>query len=48
MGKPASLNDSIALERELLASLRDREHVIDTSSLTPGQLRSWIRDFIQD
>ncbi len=48
MGKPASLNDCIALEHELLASLRDREHVIDTSSLTPGQLRSWIRDFIQD
>ena len=28
--------------------MRDREHVIDTSSLTPGQLRSWILDFIHD
>jgi len=47
MGKPASLSDCIALERDMLASLRDREHVIDTSDLTPGQLRAWIRDLIQ-
>lgn len=27
--------------------LTDQEHVIDTSDLTPGQLRAWIRDLIQ-
>ncbi len=47
LGKPASLSDCIALERDMLASLRDHEHVIDTSDLTPGQLRAWIRDLIQ-
>lgn len=48
MGKPAALSDCIALERDLLAPLRDHEHVIDTSDLTPGQLRSWMRDLIQE
>src|SRR5690606_8565644 len=38
-GKPPSLHDCIVIERELLGKLRDREHVIDTSGLTPGQLR---------
>ena len=28
-------------------ALREQEHVIDTSDLTPGQLRAWIRDLIQ-
>ncbi|OZI37027.1 RNase adaptor protein RapZ [Bordetella genomosp. 10] len=46
-GKTPSLLDCIELERELLAPLRDQEHVIDTSSLTPGQLRAWIRDLVQ-
>jgi len=46
-GKAASLQDCIALERDMLAALRDREHVIDTTDLTPGQLRAWIRDLIQ-
>ncbi|MFJ1299842.1 RNase adapter RapZ [Pseudomonadota bacterium AL_CKDN230030165-1A_HGKHYDSX7] len=46
-GKTPSLVESIATERELLAPLRDQEHVIDTSDLTPGQLRTWIRDLIQ-
>jgi len=46
-GKAPSLNDCIALERELLAPMRDQEHVIDTSDLTPGQLRAWIQDLIQ-
>lgn len=45
--KPASLHDCIALERELLASMREEGHVIDTSDLTPGQLRAWMRDLIQ-
>lgn len=46
-GKPPSLKDCIALERELLAPLREQEHVIDTSQLTPGQLRAWVRDLVQ-
>jgi UPF0042 nucleotide-binding protein len=46
-GGAPSLADCIALERELLAPLRDQEHVIDTSDLTPGQLRAWMRDLIQ-
>ena len=46
-GKAPSLEDCIALERELLAPLRDQEHVIDTSDLTPGQLRAWMQDLIQ-
>jgi len=45
-GKPPSLRDCIAIERELLGKLRDREHVIDTSALTPGQLRQWIRELV--
>jgi len=46
-GSAPSLTDCIALERELLAPLREQEHVIDTSDLTPGQLRAWIRDLIK-
>jgi len=46
-GKTPSLKDCISLERELLAPLRDQEHVIDTSDLTPGQLRAWVRDLVQ-
>lgn len=47
-GKAPSLLECIALERELLAPLRDQEHVIDTSDLTPGQLRAWVKDLIQE
>lgn len=47
-GQAPSLLDAIALERDLLAPLREQEHVIDTSDLTPGQLRAWISDLIQD
>lgn len=46
-GLNPSLLDCITIEREMLASLRDQEHVIDTSDLTPGQLRAWVRDLIQ-
>lgn len=46
-GVTPSLQDCIALERELLAPLREQEHVIDTSQLTPGQLRAWVRDLVQ-
>jgi len=46
-GRTPSLKDCISLERELMAPLRDQEHVIDTSDLTPGQLRAWVRDLVQ-
>lgn len=46
-GEPPSLHDCIATERELLGQLRDEEHVIDTSGLTPGQLRAWVRELVQ-
>lgn len=46
-GDSPSLLECIHTERELLAPLRDQEHVIDTSDLTPGQLRAWMRDLIQ-
>lgn len=46
-GTPPSLQECIDTERELLAPLRNQEHVIDTSDLTPGQLRTWMRDLIQ-
>lgn len=36
-GTAPSLTDCIALERELLAPLREQEHVIDTSELTPDR-----------
>jgi UPF0042 nucleotide-binding protein len=47
-GKSPSLQDSIALERELLEPLREKAHIIDTSDLKPGQLRAWIRDLVQE
>jgi len=46
-GKTPSLQECIDTERELLAPLRNQEHVIDTSDLTPGQLRAWMRDLVQ-
>ncbi len=46
-GVAASLEQCIAQERDQLAPLRNLGHVIDTSGLTPGQLRTWIRDLVQ-
>lgn len=46
-GSDASLENCIRREREMLAPLRNQEHVIDTSELTPGQLRAWVRDLVQ-
>ncbi|WP_251862919.1 RNase adapter RapZ [Achromobacter sp. Marseille-Q4962] len=46
-GATPSLAECISVERELLAPLREQEHVIDTSDLTPSQLRAWIRDLIK-
>lgn len=46
-GNPPSLQECIATERRMLAPLREQEHVIDTSDLTPGQLRAWMRDLVR-
>lgn len=46
-GKHPSLRECIDSEREILAPLRNQEHVIDTSDLTPGQLRTWVKDLVQ-
>jgi UPF0042 nucleotide-binding protein len=46
-GQVLSLEDCIAQERELLDPLRSQGQVIDTSGLTPGQLRAWVRDLVQ-
>ena len=40
------LFDAIELERNLLADLRERSTVLDTSQLRPTQLRLWIRDLV--
>jgi RNase adapter protein RapZ len=42
-----ALIDAIELERELLAELRERSTVLDTSQLRPVQLRLWIRDLVR-
>jgi len=46
-GSSPSLSTCIQAERELLAPLRETELLIDTSDLTPGQLRTWVRDIVQ-
>lgn len=43
---PRALLDAIELERELLADLRERSTVLDTSQLRPAQLRQWLRDLV--
>ncbi len=40
------LIDSIDLERELLAGIRAESTVLDTSSLRPAQLSSWVRNLV--
>jgi UPF0042 nucleotide-binding protein len=42
-----ALIEAIALERELLAELREVSTVIDTSQLRPAQLRAWIHNLVQ-
>lgn len=42
-----SLQQCIDTEREMLSALREQEHVIDTTDLTPGQLRAWVLDLVQ-
>ena len=46
-GQVLSLEECLAHERELLDPLRTQGHVVDTSGLTPGQLRAWVRDLVQ-
>jgi UPF0042 nucleotide-binding protein len=41
-----ALIDAIELERELLAGIRVRSTILDTSQLRPVQLRQWIRDLV--
>lgn len=43
-----ALLDAIQTEREMLATLREQAHVIDTSLMRPAHLLSYIRDLIQD
>jgi RNase adapter protein RapZ len=45
-GDGLSLPDAIAEERRVLAWLAEIGQRIDTSALTPGQLRGWIQDLI--
>jgi UPF0042 nucleotide-binding protein len=40
------LVEAIELEHKLLAELRERSTVLDTSQLRPTQLRLWIRDLV--
>lgn len=42
-----TLPECIELEREALADLGDQGHRIDTSDLSPGQLRNWVRDLLK-
>lgn len=46
-GKSPSLQECIDAERDMLAALREQEHAIDTTELTPGQLRAWVLDLVQ-
>jgi UPF0042 nucleotide-binding protein len=41
-----ALMEAIELERAMLAELRDRSIILDTSQLRPVQLRVWIRDLV--
>jgi UPF0042 nucleotide-binding protein len=41
-----TLPESIQLERELLERIGDLGHRIDTSELSPGTLRNWVKDLI--
>lgn len=46
-GRSPSLQQCIDAERDMLAALREQEHAIDTTELTPGQLRAWVLDLVQ-
>src|SRR5690625_1831734 len=46
-GDSPSLSTCIETERKLRAPLRETEFLIDTTDLTLGQLRTWMRDIVQ-
>ena len=46
LGQGRELKDAIAEERRLLAWLAEIGQRIDTSALTPGQLRQWVQDLV--
>jgi UPF0042 nucleotide-binding protein len=41
-----ALVDAIELEHQLMADLRERSTVLDTSQLRPAQLRLWLRELV--
>jgi UPF0042 nucleotide-binding protein len=43
---PRALVDAIEIERGLLAGLRERSTIIDTSQLRPAQLARWLHDAV--
>jgi UPF0042 nucleotide-binding protein len=43
---PRALVEAIELERQLLAGLRERSVIVDTSQLRPVQLARWLRDAV--
>lgn len=45
-GEGRTLEEAIAMERSLLAPIAELGHRVDTSSLTPVQLRTWIHDLL--
>lgn len=45
-GEGRTLEEAIAIERSLLAPIAELGHRVDTSSLTPVQLRGWIHDLL--
>lgn len=45
-GNLHALLENIQTERELLAPLRERSAVMDTSLLRPAQLRAWVRQMV--
>ena len=46
VASPRALVDAIELERQLLAGLRERSVIVDTSQLRPAQLARWLRDAV--
>jgi UPF0042 nucleotide-binding protein len=45
-GEGRTLEEAIAMERNLLAAIAEMGHRIDTSSLTPVQLRAWVHELL--
>lgn len=47
-GEPKALVQNIEIERELLAVLRERSHVIDSSVIRASQLQSYVKSLVQN